>query len=204
MASHLINFQVYLLDLVMIFIKYKSTDALFSDAPFVHLVRETRDSYCILSTSNLQTLHSTFLSLFYLCQMTCICLYTTLVFLKPTFPFSAPQSQAQHDLGEVPSVKHSSVLPVSFVHTFTEHQIVLCLCILFPTRLCILQRQQLCFTSYNQHMSICSMNADYWMDLYHMLSSPFPPLSMFFTSPFVSMCGHPLKFDCCKALPQSK
>lgn len=48
------------------------------------------------------------------------------------------------------------------------------------------------------------MNADYWMDLYHMLSSPFPPLSMFFTSPFVSMCGHPLKFDCCKALPQSK
>lgn len=174
---------------------------LFSSALFIRL--ETRDSCCILSTSNLYTLHSTFFSLFYLCQMTCVCLYTTLIFLKLPFPLQCSSKLSSADLGEVPSVKHSSLLPVSFAHTLLSTKLYfvyvcsfLLGCAFFKDSNCVSPLTTSIWAS-AQWMLIIRWT----YTCFHLL---FLHSSMFFTSPFVSMCGHPLKFDCCKALPQSK
>lgn len=53
-----------------------------------------------------------------------ICLYSTLFTCKPSV-FQHCSFPAQRDLGEVPRVKHSSALPVSFVCVFAEHCTIL-------------------------------------------------------------------------------
>lgn len=60
------------------------------------------------------------------------------------------------------------------------------------------------FTSYHQHMSKCSVNADFLgcFVLYALLSFSTPLFISFIFPPLFSTCCYLKLFDCCKAIPE--